>query len=158
MSYILIKNQTNPIADKKNYDKLTLCFYTNLSMKKHFLNFAPERFRKVNLSGCFGRYKPRVLIVNVEYVFKFVFSSFFLSGPFTQLVWSNTKELGVGRACSRSGRTIVVANYLPRGNVNGQYANNVHMNQFFLPANKKKLDSITRQARVQSVAGHDKNN
>ncbi|XP_008182305.1 protein PRY1-like isoform X1 [Acyrthosiphon pisum] len=67
------------------------------------------------------------------------------SGPFTQLVWSNTKELGVGKACSRSGRIIVVANYLPKGNVNGQYANNVHMNQYFLPANKKKLEFITRQ-------------
>lgn len=75
----------------------------------------------------------------------FIFSFFLaVTGPFTQLVWSNTKELGVGKACSRSGRIFVVANYYPRGNVNGQYANNVHMNQYFLPANKKKLETVTR--------------
>lgn len=89
-----------------------------------------------------------------------IFLILILQGPFTQLVWSNTKELGVGKACSRSGRTIVVANYLPKGNVNGQYVNNVHMNQYFLPANKKKLDAISRQARIQSIApgSNDKNN
>ncbi|VVC33475.1 Golgi-associated plant pathogenesis-related protein 1, SCP domain,CAP domain,Cysteine-rich secretory [Cinara cedri] len=66
------------------------------------------------------------------------------SGPFTQLVWSNTRELGVGRARSRSGKIIVVANYSPKGNVNGQYGNNVHANQYDLSANKKKSEAVTR--------------
>lgn len=75
---------------------------------------------------------------------KLYFFFIYITGPFTQLIWSNTKELGVGKACSRSGRIFVVANYNPRGNVNGQYVNNVHMNQYFLPVNKKKLEIVTR--------------
>lgn len=67
-------------------------------------------------------------------------------------MWSSTRELGVGKACSRSGRTTVVANYLPRGNVNGQYVNNVHMNQYFLPANKKKLDDVVSGKTVRVEA------
>lgn len=57
-----------------------------------------------------------------------------LAGPFTQLVWSDTKELGVGKARSRSGRVFVVANYQPKGNVNGRYVNNVHVNKYFSPS------------------------
>lgn len=75
------------------------------------------------------------------------------TGPFTQLVWSDTRELGVGKARSRSGRTIVVANYQPRGNVNGQYVDNVRMNQYFLPANRKKLqDAVSGKAARASCS------
>ncbi|XP_017772831.1 PREDICTED: uncharacterized protein LOC108559950 isoform X2 [Nicrophorus vespilloides] len=46
------------------------------------------------------------------------------SGHFTQVVWSETKELGVGHA-SYKGKIIVVANYYPPGNVIGHYLENV---------------------------------
>lgn len=88
----------------------------------------------------------------LDTIFVFFFFIFFsFAGPFTQLVWSNTKELGIGKACSRSGRMIVVANYYPKGNLNGQYANNVHMNQYFLPVNNKKLEIITRHWEKQTT-------
>ncbi len=48
------------------------------------------------------------------------------TGHFTQMVWRDSKELGVARAVSpSSGRTVVVANYRPAGNVLGRYAENV---------------------------------
>ena len=46
-------------------------------------------------------------------------------GHFTQVVWKSSKELGVGKATSRSGRIYVVANYYPPGNYQGQFAQNV---------------------------------
>jgi Cysteine-rich secretory protein family len=46
-------------------------------------------------------------------------------GHFTQVVWKSSKELGVGKAKSRSGRIYVVANYYPPGNYQGQFAQNV---------------------------------
>ena len=44
---------------------------------------------------------------------------------FSQLVWRNSKELGIGTAQSKSGNFFLVARYSPRGNVDGQFNDNV---------------------------------
>lgn len=46
-------------------------------------------------------------------------------GHFTQLVWKNSKRLGVGFARSSNGACYVVANYFPGGNYNGMEEENV---------------------------------
>uniref|UniRef100_A0A1B6GU91 SCP domain-containing protein n=1 Tax=Cuerna arida TaxID=1464854 RepID=A0A1B6GU91_9HEMI len=47
------------------------------------------------------------------------------SGHFTQMVWKQSKSLGIGRAFTKSGTMIAVANYSPRGNIIGQFTANV---------------------------------
>ncbi|XP_012287190.2 repressed by EFG1 protein 1 [Orussus abietinus] len=47
------------------------------------------------------------------------------AGHFTQLIWASSRYFGVGKARSRSGKIIVVANYEPVGNVSGQFQCNV---------------------------------
>jgi len=48
------------------------------------------------------------------------------AGTFTQVVWANTKQLGVGIAFTDDGRSAyVVARYLPPGNYGNQYKENV---------------------------------
>nr|XP_023020881.1 uncharacterized protein LOC111509384 isoform X2 [Leptinotarsa decemlineata]XP_023020882.1 uncharacterized protein LOC111509384 isoform X2 [Leptinotarsa decemlineata]XP_023020883.1 uncharacterized protein LOC111509384 isoform X2 [Leptinotarsa decemlineata]XP_023020884.1 uncharacterized protein LOC111509384 isoform X2 [Leptinotarsa decemlineata]XP_023020885.1 uncharacterized protein LOC111509384 isoform X2 [Leptinotarsa decemlineata]XP_023020886.1 uncharacterized protein LOC111509384 isoform len=44
---------------------------------------------------------------------------------FSQVIWKNTKELGIGFAKNKRGQTYVVANYEPRGNFIGQFVENV---------------------------------
>lgn len=46
-------------------------------------------------------------------------------GHFTQIVWKDTKELGIGHAKSKSGKLYVVANYYPPGNYSGHFMKNV---------------------------------
>lgn len=46
-------------------------------------------------------------------------------GHFTQVVWKNSKALGIGWVQMNDGTTYVVANYEPAGNVIGQYEKNV---------------------------------
>lgn len=46
-------------------------------------------------------------------------------GHFTQIIWTDTKELGVGSAKSKSGKLYVVANYYPAGNYSGQFSKKV---------------------------------
>lgn len=46
------------------------------------------------------------------------------SGHFTQVVWKESKELGVAFA-KIGGKVIVVANYSPPGNYIGHFAENV---------------------------------
>jgi pathogenesis-related protein 1 len=41
-------------------------------------------------------------------------------GHYTQLVWRNTKKVGMGIAKSRDGKIFIVANYFPAGNWLGQ--------------------------------------
>jgi len=42
------------------------------------------------------------------------------TGHFTQLVWVETTQVGVGKATNNDGQTYVVANYTPPGNVVGR--------------------------------------
>ncbi|XP_075980981.1 uncharacterized protein LOC142979738 isoform X2 [Anticarsia gemmatalis] len=47
------------------------------------------------------------------------------SGHFSQVVWEDSKEVGVGAAKSKDGQIYVVANYFPPGNVIGSFATKV---------------------------------
>ncbi|XP_032904586.1 uncharacterized protein LOC116990755 [Amblyraja radiata] len=62
-------------------------------------------------------------------------------GHFTQLVWRDTKEMGVGLASDGKGLTVVVAQFDPAGNITnpGYFAKNV------LPAGSKKEETPVKQ-------------
>ena len=47
-------------------------------------------------------------------------SFFFKIGHYTQMIWSSTKEIGIGSATSKSGKVFVVARYYPSGNIIGK--------------------------------------
>lgn len=47
------------------------------------------------------------------------------TGHFSQMVWKNSTELGIGRARDQNGKVFIVANYNPPGNYIGQFAENV---------------------------------
>lgn len=53
-----------------------------------------------------------------------------LSGNFTQLVWKGTREIGIGIAWDKTGKSIVVCNYYPPGNINGSFIQNIQFNDF----------------------------
>ncbi|MFM9445583.1 hypothetical protein [Streptomyces acidiscabies] len=46
-------------------------------------------------------------------------------GLFSQVVWKSSARIGVGMAKTTNGKTYVVVDYAPAGNVAGQYAANV---------------------------------
>lgn len=48
----------------------------------------------------------------------------YLLGHFTQIVWKNTTEMGIAMA-KRDGTCVIVACYHPRGNIVGQFTENV---------------------------------
>ncbi|XP_050424708.1 uncharacterized protein LOC126835888 isoform X2 [Adelges cooleyi] len=56
---------------------------------------------------------------------KTIASHFTTYGHMTQLLWKNSKEMGVGISKSPKGMYIVVANYSPPGNVRGLFKDNV---------------------------------
>lgn len=47
------------------------------------------------------------------------------SGYFTQLVWKSTNKIGCGLAMNDENKAISVVYYYPRGNVIGQFNENV---------------------------------
>ncbi|XP_026479241.1 uncharacterized protein LOC113385604 [Ctenocephalides felis] len=47
------------------------------------------------------------------------------TGHFTQVVWNDSRELGVGIATNKQGQTFIVANYHPPGNFLGSFTHNV---------------------------------
>ena len=49
------------------------------------------------------------------------------TGHFTQVIWKDSIELGIGLAFSADNKKAwVVAQYYPAGNVEGEYSRNVH--------------------------------
>lgn len=47
------------------------------------------------------------------------------TGHFTQVIWRDSTELGVGMARNRNGEVYVVCNYNPAGNFLGSFTENV---------------------------------
>ncbi|GIX80528.1 golgi-associated plant pathogenesis-related protein 1 [Caerostris darwini] len=47
------------------------------------------------------------------------------SGHFTQVIWKDSKRMGVAWAKSKTGKILVVANYEPAGNFVGRFSENV---------------------------------
>ena len=47
------------------------------------------------------------------------------TGHFTQIVWKESKEVGFGKCKNQKGKTFVVANYYPAGNILGFFKYNV---------------------------------
>ena len=41
------------------------------------------------------------------------------------MVWVSSRKFGCGKSRSRTGKVIVVAHYYPKGNVVGEFGNNV---------------------------------
>lgn len=78
------------------------------------------------------------------------------SGHFTQVVWKDSRELGVAFAKS-NGRIVVVANYFPSGNIVGHFVRNVpplggrtEENNNNDPS--EKLANLSLQSRVPSCS------
>jgi len=48
------------------------------------------------------------------------------AGHFTQVIWKESREIGIGRAVGDDGQSVyVVCNYLPAGNCIARYKENV---------------------------------
>ncbi|XP_071948909.1 Golgi-associated plant pathogenesis-related protein 1-like, partial [Antedon mediterranea] len=62
------------------------------------------------------------------------------TGHFTQVIWAETKELGVGKAITKSGKVLAVANYRPAGNMIGKFRENV------LPLKKSRSVDLTKHS------------
>lgn len=75
-----------------------------------------------------------------------------VTGHFTQLVWKSSRELGVGKAVTRDGKTtMVVANFYPAGNYVGQHAENVMQpNSKSAPKPASQATSDSTKERTQS--------
>ncbi|MEI9955332.1 MAG: CAP family protein [Ferruginibacter sp.] len=57
-----------------------------------------------------------------EYTYrKISMSTWGHTGHYTQMIWKETKVVGVGIAICPNGAVIIVANYYPAGNVIGEY-------------------------------------
>ena len=80
------------------------------------------------------------------------------TGHFTQVVWVASKEVGIAKATSKTGKHFVVARYYPAGNVIGHFPENVL--QKGAKASKGKNTASTtsgvRAARENAPASSDK--
>lgn len=74
-----------------------------------------------------------VYIVSYDYyLFCCILTAAFNCGHFSQMVWKDTKQLGIGLAKGKNGAFYVVANYSPRGNIINRFTSNI------LPPKNKK--------------------
>ena len=67
-------------------------------------------------------------------------------------MWKESKEIGIGKAQTQTGKTLVVANYLPAGNMIGDFPNNVSPPKGGSIAPMKKSGTKTSTSDVQTHA------
>ncbi|XP_068709258.1 uncharacterized protein [Montipora capricornis] len=72
------------------------------------------------------------------------------TGHFTQIVWQDTKELGIGQAKSADGKIFVVARYRPAGNFINHFQDNVKPRKSSSDSNSIKAEVIRRTTRDQA--------
>lgn len=55
------------------------------------------------------------------------------------MIWASSEKFGCGKARSRSGKVIVVAHYYPKGNIPGQFQQNVLLPTLLQDENDEQL-------------------
>ena len=76
--------------------------------------------------------------------------------PFAQLVWKNTKLIGIGLSKDQKGGTYVVANFYPTGNVADQYNLNVFKPKEERKKKRKKIKEEFSQFELEALELHNK--
>lgn len=77
------------------------------------------------------------------------------TGHFTQVVWRDSKKLGIAKAENSRGQVFVVANYDPPGNYQGQFPENVPRVGATPVAKKEQPKTVPKASNgaTQSLAG-----
>jgi pathogenesis-related protein 1 len=104
----LVYSNNNEIEHRSSLGKNTRDFGENIFWGSNF-----DSFSVLNASESWYEEKGAYIYQPVSY------SNFHGTGHYTQMVWGNTKQIGVGVAKGTDGSIIVVANYYPAGNVIG---------------------------------------
>ena len=76
--------------------------------------------------------------------------------PFAQLVWKNTKLIGIGLSKDQNGGTYIVANFYPAGNVTDQYHLNVFKPKIDLKAKKDNKKEDYSKFELDALNIHNK--
>lgn len=100
-------NKMNHRPDHKYGENIFMAWYSDLEHKLNAKEPVDNWYSEISMHT-FGA-EPRSLS----------------SGHFTQVVWKESKELGVGIARNKTGAIYVVGNYDPPGNMIGSYSANV---------------------------------
>lgn len=74
------------------------------------------------------------------------------TGHFTQVIWRDSTELGVGMARNRNGEVYVVCNYNPAGNFLGSFTENVLQPVDASPTKRISFNNIKQQYLLDEQA------
>uniref|UniRef100_H2YZD8 SCP domain-containing protein n=1 Tax=Ciona savignyi TaxID=51511 RepID=H2YZD8_CIOSA len=91
-----------------------------LKQKDELTNVAQKWAKHLASSGKFGHSNHKDYGENIAMT-----SAKNPTGHFTQVVWKNSTEIGIGVATDGKGTLFAVANYAPAGNFRGQFEENV---------------------------------
>ena len=70
------------------------------------------------------------------------------TGHFTQVVWKNSLEIGIGVGLGENNSVVVCANYFPAGNMMGAFEENV-LKKSSNPISKENTNSNNKQIPVE---------
>ena len=96
----------------------------------HSILIVTKAVKQTFLSNSFWTFEFEVCLrlqCNIQLAcrIKILTRSLHLIDHFTQLIWRSSTHFGIGKARTRQGKMIVVANYTPPGNVSDHFAENV---------------------------------
>lgn len=75
------------------------------------------------------------------------------TGHFTQVIWRDSKKLGIAKAENSKGQIFVVANYDPPGNYQGQFKENVPRLGSAPVVTRQEQPKVVKANAGQSLSG-----
>ena len=126
-------HQVPKLISSNDLDSIAQSYSNKLSKKEGELEFSNNKYKgkelgEINFYNEFGVVETEVVIENWysnEKFFEYNAKNQEAT-PFSQLVWKNSKLIGIGLSKDDKGGTYIVANFYPAGNVVDQF----HLNVF----------------------------
>lgn len=132
-NYYRSNHKSEPLVVNSELNELAQNWANEISKDNHFDHSKRIwKGKKIgeNIAMCFGEKITGKFISDLWYneIRNYDFNRGNLSSEtnnFTQLIWRNTREIGVGIAQSNSGNWYAVVNYYPEGNISSEVELNV---------------------------------
>ena len=155
-------HQVSALTINNDIDSIAQSFSNKLSKKGGNLEFSNNKYKGEELGEI--TFYNELGEINIESLIEYWYKNekYFEynaknqeATPFSQLVWKNSKQIGIGLSKDNIGGTYIVINFYPTGNVNDQYNLNVFRPKEDIKNRKSKNKNEFSKFELEALKLHN---